>query len=160
LDRWTPFVSVPRWYDDVPSPCHLFSRDHDHVVETSRADYYRAPCGNRWIAQRAPTSVGWDDRCIPLGYKKGKPFRGVAIAKSRLLSSSTVSPLILSSARLANPLLVPSLPCSTHSPSKLVSRLHRPPLEKDRRRPKEEPRLHRQPCPRSWRSSSPSVGRL
>jgi hypothetical protein len=86
-DRWTPFFSVPRWYDAVASHCHLFSRDHDHVAETSRADHYRAPCGNCRIAPLAPTSDGWDDRCVPLSYKKGKPLRGVAIAKSRLLSN-------------------------------------------------------------------------
>jgi hypothetical protein len=58
-DRWTPFVSVPRWYDVVASPCHLFPRDHDHVAETSRADHYRAPCGNRRIAPLAlPQTVG------------------------------------------------------------------------------------------------------
>jgi hypothetical protein len=49
---------VPRWYDAVASPCHLFSHDHDHVAETSRADHYRAPCGNRRIAPLAlPQSV-------------------------------------------------------------------------------------------------------
>jgi hypothetical protein len=69
----TPFVSVPRWYDAVAWPCHLFSRDHDHVVETSRADHYRAPCGNRRIAPLVPTTVGWGDRCVPLSYKKGNP---------------------------------------------------------------------------------------
>jgi hypothetical protein len=68
-----PFVSVPRSYDTVASPCHLFSRDHDHIVETSRADHYRAPCGNRRIAPLVPTSVAWDDRCVPLSYKKGNP---------------------------------------------------------------------------------------
>jgi hypothetical protein len=72
-DRWTPFFSVPRWYDVVASHCHLFSRDHDHVVETSRADHYRAPCGNHRIAPLAPTPHGWDDRCVPLSYKKGNP---------------------------------------------------------------------------------------
>jgi hypothetical protein len=37
------------------------------------------------------TSVSWDDRCVPWGYKKEKPSRGVAIAKSRLPSISTDS---------------------------------------------------------------------
>jgi hypothetical protein len=55
------------------TPCHLFSRGHDHVVETSRANHYRAPCGHRRIAPLVPTSVGWDDRCVPLSYKKGDP---------------------------------------------------------------------------------------
>jgi hypothetical protein len=64
---------VPRWYDAVASPCHLVSRDHDHVAETSWADHYRAPCGNRRIAPLVPTSDGWDDRCAPLSYKKGNP---------------------------------------------------------------------------------------
>jgi hypothetical protein len=131
---------VPRWYDVVASPCDLFSCDHDHVVETSRADHYRAPYGNRWIAPRAPTSVGWDDRCVPWGYIKEKPFRSVAIAKSRLPSSSTVPPLLFFSlAILANPLLVHFCCCFAHSPSKLVSRLRQPPPEEARRRPEEEP---------------------
>jgi hypothetical protein len=161
LDYWTPFVSVPRWYDAVASPCHLFSRDHDHVIETSRADPYRAPCGNRWIAPRAPTSVGWDDRCVPLGYKKEKPFRGVAIAKSRRVRVRQCHHSYFSLRLvLANPLLVHLCCCFTHSPSKLVSRLRRPPPEEARRRPKEEPRLHRRPCPSSWRCSSPSAGCL
>jgi hypothetical protein len=44
-----------------------------------------------------------------LSYKKGKPFRGVAIAKSRLLSSSTVSPLLVSpSASFGQPATSPS----------------------------------------------------
>jgi hypothetical protein len=64
---------VPRWYDAVASPCHLFSRSHDHVVETSRADHYRALCFHCRIAPLIPTSVGWDDRCVPLSYKKGNP---------------------------------------------------------------------------------------
>jgi hypothetical protein len=72
-DRWTPFVSAPRWYDAVALPCHLFSRDHDHVTETSRANLYRAPCGNRRIALLAPTADSWDDHCAPLSYKKGNP---------------------------------------------------------------------------------------
>jgi hypothetical protein len=160
LDRWTPFVSVPRWYDAIALPCHLFSRDHDHVVATSWADHYRAPCGNRWIAPRAPTSVGWDDCCVPWGYKMGKPSCNVAIAKSRLLSSSTVSPLLLPRLVLANPLLVHLYCCFAHSPSNPVSHRRRPPPEEARRRPKEEPRLHRRPCPRSWRCLSPSAGRL
>jgi hypothetical protein len=100
---------VPRWYDAVASPCHLFSRGHNHVAETSRADHCRAPCDHRRIAPLVPTSVGWDDRCVPLSYKKGKPFRGVAIAKSRLLSSSTVSPLLVSpSASFGQPATSPS----------------------------------------------------
>jgi hypothetical protein len=69
-DRWTTFFSAPRWYDAAASPCHLFTRDHDHVAKTSRVDYYRAPCGNRRIAPLVPTSDGWDDRCAPLSYKR------------------------------------------------------------------------------------------
>jgi hypothetical protein len=72
-DRWAPSFSVPRWYDAIASPCHLSSRGHDHVVETSQADHYRAPCGNHRITPLVPTSVGWYDRCIPLSYKKGNP---------------------------------------------------------------------------------------
>jgi hypothetical protein len=63
-DRWTPSFSVPRWYDVVASPCHLFSRGHDHVAETSRADHYQAPCGHCRIAPLVPTSVGWDECCV------------------------------------------------------------------------------------------------
>jgi hypothetical protein len=70
---WTPFVSVPRWYDAVESHCHLFSHDHDHVAETSRADHYRAPCGNRRIAPLVPTPDGWHDRCASLSYKRENP---------------------------------------------------------------------------------------
>jgi hypothetical protein len=73
LDRWTPLFSVPRWYDAVASPCHLFSLGHDHVAETSRVDHYRAPCGHCQIALLVPILVGWDDRCVPLRYKKGNP---------------------------------------------------------------------------------------
>jgi hypothetical protein len=69
-NRWTPFFSVPRWYDVVASLCHLFSRSHDHVAENSRADHYRAPCGHRRIAPLVPTLVGWDDCCVPLRYKR------------------------------------------------------------------------------------------
>jgi hypothetical protein len=72
-DCWTPFFPVPRLYDVVASHCHLFSRYHDHVAETSRADHYRAPRRNRRIAPLAPTSDGWDGRCVPLSYKKGNP---------------------------------------------------------------------------------------
>jgi hypothetical protein len=68
-DRWNPFFSAPRWYDDVASPCHLVPRGHDHVAETSRADHYRAPCGNRRIALLVPTPVGWDDRCVSVELK-------------------------------------------------------------------------------------------
>jgi hypothetical protein len=128
----------------VASPFHLFSRDHDHVVETSRADRYRAPCGNRRIASLVPTSVGWDDRCVPLGYIKEKPFRGVAIAKSRLLSSSTVSPLLFfPPASFCQPATSPSLLLLRPPAEQAVSRLRRPPPEEVRRRPKEEPQLHR-----------------
>jgi hypothetical protein len=49
------------------------SRNPDHVAETSRADHYLAPCGNRRIALLVPTSDDWDDRCTPLSYKKGNP---------------------------------------------------------------------------------------
>jgi hypothetical protein len=129
-DRWIPFFSVPRWYDAVASPCHLFSRGHDHVAETSRADHYRAPCGHRRITPLVPTSVGWDDRCVSVEVYKEKPSRGVVITKSRLLSSSTVSPLLFPLRLvLANPPLAHLCHCSAHSPSKLFRRLRRQPLE-------------------------------
>jgi hypothetical protein len=110
-DHWTPFFSVSRWYDAVASHCHLFSRDHDDVAETSQADHYRAPRRNRQIAPLAPTSDGWDDHCVPLSYKKKKPFRGVSIAKTRQISSSIVSPLLFSpSPSFGQPATSPSLP--------------------------------------------------
>jgi hypothetical protein len=131
---------VPRWYDAVASPYHLFSRDHDHVVETSRADHYRAPCGNRWFAPRAPTSVGWDDRCVS-GAIKGRnpsavwPLPSLACLRVRQCRHSYFSLWLV----LANPLLVHLCCCFTHLPSRLVSRLRQPPPEEARGRPKEEP---------------------
>jgi hypothetical protein len=110
----------------------------------SRADPYRAPCGNRWIAPRAPTSVSWDDRCVPLDYKKRNPS---AVLPLPSLACSRVRPCRhpYFSFRIvwANPLLVHCCCYFAHSPSKLISRLRRPPPEEARRRPKEEPRLHR-----------------
>jgi hypothetical protein len=160
-DRWTPFFSVPRWYDAVASHCHLFSRDHDHVAETSRADHYRAPRRNRRIAPLAPTSDGWDDHCVPLSYKKVNPpavllLPRLAKFRARQCRRSCFPLWIV----LANPPLARPRCCFAHSPGKLFSHLRRPPPEGVRRRPREEPRLHRRPCLSSWRCSSPSVGRL
>jgi hypothetical protein len=160
-DRWTPFVLVPWWYDIVASHCHLFSCNHDHVVKTSRADRYRAPCGNRRIAPLVPTSDGWDDCCAPLSYKKGNPTAVLllpSLACFRIWQyRRSYFPLRLV---LANPPLAHSRCCFAHSPGKLFSHLRRPPPEEVGRRPREEPRLHRRPCLSSWRCSSPSVGRL
>jgi hypothetical protein len=126
---------VPQWYDAVASPCHLFSRGHDHVVETSRADHYRALCGHRWIAPLVPTSVGWDDHCIPLSYKKGNPsvvlpLPSLACFRARQCRRSCF-PLRLV---LVNPPLAHLYCCSAHSPSKLFSRLHRQPPEEARKK--------------------------
>jgi hypothetical protein len=124
----------------VVSPCHLFSRDHDHVVETSRADRHRAPCGNRRIALLVPTSVGWDDRCVR-GAVKGRNPPAVlplpSLACSRIRQSH--HPYFFLLASFGRTTTSPPLPCSTHSPSKLVSRLRQPPPEEARGRPKEEP---------------------
>jgi hypothetical protein len=140
LDSWTPFVSTPRWYDAIASPYHLFSCDHDHVVETSRADHYRAPCGNRQIALLVPTSVGWDDRCVPLSYKKGNPsamlpLLSLACFRARQCRHSCF-PLRLV---LVNPPLAHPRCCFALSLSKLFRRLRRQPPEEARRRPREEP---------------------
>jgi hypothetical protein len=127
-DRWTPFFSAPRWYDAIASHCHLFSRDHDHVAETSRADHYRAPCGNRRIASLVPTPVGWDNRCAPLSYKKGNPpavFPLPSLACFRICQyRRSCFPLRLA---LANPPLAHLCCCSAHSPSKLCKRLRQQP---------------------------------
>jgi hypothetical protein len=139
-DRWTPFFSVPRWYDAVASHCHLFSRDHDHVAETSRADHYRAPRRNCRIAPLAPTLDGWDDRCVPLSSKEGNapavlPLPSLACFRICQYRRSCF-PLRLA---LANP--PPAHPhcCFAHSPSKLCCHLHRRPIEEVGRRTREEP---------------------
>jgi hypothetical protein len=100
---------VPRWYDAVASPCHLFSRDHDHVAETSQADHYRAPCGNRRIAPLVPTSVSWDDRCIPLSYKKGNPPACCNCQVSPAFEPGIVAALVFPSASFCQPATSPSL---------------------------------------------------
>jgi hypothetical protein len=66
---------------------------------------------------------------------KGKPSRGVAIAKSRQISSSIVSPLLFS-LRLVfgQPLLAHLYHCSAHSPSKLFCHLRRQPPEAARKK--------------------------
>jgi hypothetical protein len=70
--------------------------------------------------------LGW-----PLRFRwgiKGKPSRGVAIAKPRQISSSTVPPLLFSlQLVLANPPLDHLCRCFAHSPSKLFRRLRRQP---------------------------------
>jgi hypothetical protein len=94
-DRWTPFVSVPRWYDAVASPCHLFprprSRHRDLTGWPLSSPVWQPPDRS---ASPYLRRLGW-----PLRFRwgiKGKPSRGVAIAKSCLLSNLTVSPLLFS----------------------------------------------------------------
>jgi hypothetical protein len=126
---------VPRWYDAVVSPCHLFSRDHDHVAETSQADHYRAPCGNRRIAPVVPTSVGWDDCCIPLSYKKGNPSAVLPLLSLACFELDSVASLVFPIRLvLVNPPLAHLCHCSAHSPSKLFSRLCRQPPEEARKK--------------------------
>jgi hypothetical protein len=124
----------------LASPCHLFSRDHDHVAETSQADHYRASCGNRRIAPLVPTSDGWDDRCVSLSYKKGNPLAVLllpSLACFRICQyRRSCFPLRLA---LANPPLAHPRCCFAHSPSKLCCHLHRRPTEEVGRRPKRNP---------------------
>jgi hypothetical protein len=129
---------VPRWYDAVASPCHLFSRDHDHIAETSRAGHYRAPCGNRRIAPLVPTSVGWDDRCILLSYKKGNhsavlPLPSLACFRARhcrhscfplqlVFGQPTTSPSPLSLRPVAEQAVSPSSSSTSRRSSKKTER--------------------------------------
>jgi hypothetical protein len=149
---------VPRWYDAVVSPCHLFSRGHDHVVETSRADHYRAPCGNR----RVPTSVSWDDRCVPLNYKKGNPsavlpLPSLACFRARQCRRSCFSPLRLV---FGQPATSPSLTLLRPLTEQAVSPSSLTTSRRSLKKTEEEPQLQRRPWLNSWRCSSPSVGRL
>jgi hypothetical protein len=126
---------VPRWYDAVATPCHLFSRDHDHVDETSRPDHYRAPCGNLGMAPLVPTSVGWDDRCVPLSYKKGNPSAVLPLLSLACFELDSVASLVFPLRLvLANLPLAHLCHCSAHSPSMLFSRLHRQPPEEARKK--------------------------
>jgi hypothetical protein len=161
LDRWTPFVSVPRWYDAVALRCHLFSRVHDHIVETSRADHYRAPCSNRRIAPLVPTPVGWDDRWVPLRYKRGNPsavlqlpslacFRARQGRRSCFPLASFGQPATSPSPLLLRPLIEQAVSPSSSTTSRRSS-------EEDRGK---NLGLHRRPYLNSWRRSSPSIGRL
>jgi hypothetical protein len=85
-----------------------------------------------------PRRLGWPLRSVEL--KKGKPSRGVAIAKSHLLSNLLVSPLLFSLRLvLANPPLAHLCCCPAHWPSKLFHHLHRRPTEEVGRRPKRNP---------------------
>jgi hypothetical protein len=126
---------VPRWCGTVASPYHLFSCGHDHVVETSRDDHYRAPCGHRRITPLVPTSVGWDDHCVPLSYKNGNPsvvlpLPSLACFRARQCLRSCF-PLRLV---LVNPPLAHLCRCSAHSLSKLFSRLRRQSPEEARKK--------------------------
>jgi hypothetical protein len=103
-------------------PCHLASRDHDHVTGTSRVDHYRAPCGNRQTTPLVPTLVGWDDRCVLLSYKR-ETLPRCHHCQVSLFSSSTLPPLLFSSLAnfLANPPLAHLRCCFAHSSSKLFA---------------------------------------
>jgi hypothetical protein len=152
---------VPQWYDAVASPCHLFSHDHDHIVETSRSDHYRAPCGNNWTALLVPTSVGWDDRCVPLSYKRETLPRCCHCQVSPAFELDSVAALVFPLwLVLANPPLAHLHHCFAYSPRKLFHRLCRRPPEEVRRRSKEGPQRHRRPWLNSWRCSCPSIGHL
>jgi hypothetical protein len=144
---WTPFVSVPRWYDAAASPCHLVSRDHDHVVETSRADHYRASCGYRRIAMLVPTSVGCDDRCVPLSYKKRNPSAVLPLLSLTWFRARQCHrccfPLQLV---LVTPPLARLCRCVAHTSSKLFSCLRRQPPEEARKKTERRTQLHRRPC--------------
>jgi hypothetical protein len=161
-DRWTPSFSVPRWYDAVASLCHLFSRGNDHVVETSRAHHYRAPCCHRRIAPLVLTSVGWDDRCAPLRYKREALPRCCHYQVSPAFELDSAATLCFSlqlvfgqpptspSLLLLRPLTEQAVPPSSSTTSRGSSKEDR---EKD-------PNRHCRPWLRSWRCSSPSAGRL
>jgi hypothetical protein len=77
--------------------------------------------------------LGW-----PLHFRwgiKGKPSRGVAIAKSRQISSSTVSSLLFSlRLDLSNLPLAHLCRCSAHPPIKLFRRLRQQPPEAARKK--------------------------
>jgi hypothetical protein len=134
-DRWTPSFSVPRWYDAVASLCHLFSRGNDHVVETSRAHHYRAPCCHRRIAALVLTSVGWDDRCAPLRYKREALPRCCHYQVSPAFELDSAATLCFS-LRLVfgQPPLAHLCRCSAHSLSKLSLHLRRQPPEEARKK--------------------------
>jgi hypothetical protein len=153
---------VSRWYDAVASPCHLFSRGHDHVAETSRADHYRALCGNRRIAPLVPTSVGWDDRCILLSYKKGNPsavlpLPSLACFRPRQCRRSCF-PLRLV---FGQPATSPSLPLLRPLAEQVISTSSSTTCGRSSEEDREKDlSLHHRPWLSSWRCSSPSVGRL
>jgi hypothetical protein len=102
----------------------------------------------------------------------GRPLRSVGLYKGETLPrcvhcqvspafefdsvATLIFPLWLV---LANPLLVHFCCCFAHSPSKLVSRF-RTTSRRSSKKTGGRTRLHRRPCPRSWRSLSPSAGRL
>jgi hypothetical protein len=85
----------------------------------------------------SPTSDGWDDRCVPLSYKKGNPPAVLplpSLACFRIWQyRHSYFPLRLV---LANSPLAHSRCFFAHSPGKLFSRLRRPPLEEVGRRPR------------------------
>jgi hypothetical protein len=94
-DRWTPSFSVPQWYDAVASLSISFPRPRSLRRGLTGQPLSSPVCHHR-IAPLVPTSVGWMTVAFCWGIK-GKPSRSVVIAKSRLLSSSTVPPLLFSS---------------------------------------------------------------
>jgi hypothetical protein len=153
---------VPRWYDAIASPCHLFFHSHDHVAETSRADHYQAPCGHRRIAPLVPTSIGWDDRCVLLRYKREALPRCCHCQVSHVFelnsAAALVLPLLLVFGQLAtSPSLLLLHPLAEQAVSPSSSTTSRRSSEEDREK---NPSLHRRPWLSSWRCLSPSAGRL
>jgi hypothetical protein len=110
-------------------------RGHDHVAETSRADHYRAPCCHHRIALLVLTSVGWDDRCVPLRYKGGALPRGCHYQVSPAFELDNAGALCFSLQLVfGQPATSSPLPLLRHSPSKLFRRLCRQPPEEARKK--------------------------
>jgi hypothetical protein len=109
-----------------------------------------------------PTSDGSGWLLQPRWGLKGKPSRGVAITKSRLISSST-SPFLfdLPPASFGQPATSPSLSSAPLLAEQVVplssSTTSRRSSEEDREK---NPSPHRQPWLSSWKCSSPFDGRL
>jgi hypothetical protein len=94
-----------------------------------------SPVCHRQIAPLVPTSVGWDDCCVPLSYKKGNSpsvlsLPTLACFRAQQYRHSCL-PLRLV---LANPSLAHLCFCSAHSPSKLFRRYRRQPPEEARKK--------------------------
>jgi hypothetical protein len=162
LDRCTSFFSVPLRYDAVVSPCRLFSRGHDHVIETSRVDHYRTPCYHRRIVPLVPTSVGWDDRCISVEVQNRNPSAVLPLPSftcfwARRCRRSCFPLRLVFGQPATSPSLPLLRPLAEQAVSPSSSTTSRWSLEEDRDK---KPSLHRRPWLSSWRCSSPSTGRL